>query len=256
MATLKIMSFNMRVDTPADGPNRFIHRKARIKELLDKESPDVIGFQEIKPSMREWVVETLSDYYAVGVGRGTDCTGEMVLTAFRKDKFALLSADTVMLSTTPQLFGSRYDGSDQSSCPREYVRVTLKHPDVAEPFSVYNVHTDHIGNIARILASSQLLQDITSRRERMFLLGDFNATPDAPEINMLTACEARKIKDATASLGGTFHGFGRTSPVKIDYIFTDEATPVSDAVRIEDTPGEGEPYLSDHNPIYIIAELG
>lgn len=255
MATLKIMSFNMRVDTPADGPNQFIHRRAHIKEFLDKEKPDIIGFQEITPSMREWVVEVLTDYYAVGVGRDATCKGEMVLTAFRKDKFALLSADTVMLSTTPQIFGSHYDGSDQSRCPREYVRVTLKHPDITEPFSVYNVHTDHIGKLSRILASSQLLQDITSRREKMFLLGDFNATPDAPEINMLTACKAKGIKDTTAALGGTFHGFGRTAPVKIDYIFADEATPITEAVRVDDTPGEGEPYLSDHTPIYIIAEL-
>lgn len=253
---LKIMSFNMRLDKAADGENSFPLRKGRIAEVLSTTRPDIIGFQEITPTMREWLVETFPDYYMVGVGRMVDYSGECSLIAFRKDTMALVSCDTVMLSSTPRLFGSRYDGSDQSKYPREYVRAYLKHRDVAKPFYVYNVHTDHIGQMARALASTQLLQDITSHKEKFFMTGDFNAEPNTPEITMITGCTVRSIADATADLDGTFHDFGRLSaPIKIDYVFTDSSTRIVEAVRIKDYPREGEPYISDHNPVYVVAEL-
>ncbi len=253
---LKIMSLNMRLDTVKDGENQFTNRKPRIVEFLNAAGADVIGFQEITPSMREWLVATFPAYYMVGVGREANYSGETSLVAFRKDTMALLSCDTIMLSSTPHVFGTLYDGSDQSGCPRQYVRARLKHKDVAEPFWIYNVHTDHKGALARMLASAQIMQDITSHNEKFFLTGDFNATPDASEISMITECKIRSIKDATETLGGTFHDFGRREkPTKIDYIFTDASTPVLDAVCIEDHPTAGTPYISDHNPIYIIAEL-
>ena len=257
MATkLKIMSFNMRWDRAPDGINAFPLRKDRIKEFLTQTDADLIGFQEITPTMREWLVETFPQYYMVGVGRTAKYDGETALIAFRKDTMALLSCDTVMLSYTPKEFGSRYDGTDQSTCPRVYVKACLKHRDLAEPFYLYNVHTDHVGAISRLLASSQMLQDITSHRQRIFFTGDFNAYPDAPEITMITHCKARAIVDATADLGGTCHGYGRVNPpAKIDYIFTDADTTVLESVCVEDHPEEGTPYLSDHYPIYIVAEL-
>ena len=254
--SLKIMSFNMRFDTPADKNNSFQSRKGRIADFLNEERADIIGFQEITPAMRDWLVDTLSDYYTVGVGRAEDYSGETALIAFRKDTMALKSCDTVMLSTTPEIFGSRYDGSDQSPCPREYVRVCLKHRDIADPFYVYNVHTDHRGQIARMLAVSQIMRDIASRREKFFLTGDFNALPEAPEISMITSCASRPVIDATASLGGTFHDFGRLDcPQKIDYIFTDATIKIRECARVQDEPLENRTYISDHNPIYIIAEL-
>lgn len=255
---LKIMSFNMRLDKANDGENNFINRKERIIEFINAEKADIIGFQEITPTMRSWLVETFSDYYMVGVGRAADYSDETALIAFLKKDMALLSCDTLMLSSTPHIFGSRYDGSDQSDCPREYVRALLKHKDIAEPFYIYNVHTDHLGEISRILASNQLMQDITSHNKKFFLTGDFNATPDSPEIKMLIKCKSRTIVDATLSLSGTFHDFGKIEKEKrpkIDYIFIGEDIEVLNSVRVEDNPKDNTPYISDHNPIYIIAKL-
>ena len=255
-AKLKVMSFNMRLDNANDGFNAFPNRRERILSFLNEEQPDIIGFQEITPTMRAWLVDSLNAYYTVGGGRNAQYADEASLIAFRKDLFSLISCDTVMLSSTPRVFGSRYDGSDQSPCPRVYTRAMLKHRDVAEPFYVYNVHTDHVGSLARLLASTQLLQDITSHDKVFFMTGDFNATPETPEIQAITACATRTIVDATASLGGTFHDFGRRDVLpKIDYVFTDATVKVIDAVRVNDTPSEGVPYISDHYPIYIIAEL-
>ena len=253
---LKIMSFNIRVDQAGDNENEFVFRKSRILNFLNAERPDIIGFQEVSDNIRAWLVEALDDYYIVGVGRQESMNGEGAPIAFRKDTLNLISCETLMLSSSPSVFGSHYDGTDQSRCPRVYTKARFKHKNIDAPFYVYNVHTDHAGSLARLLASNQVLQDINSHGEKFFLTGDFNARPEDMEITAITENKARSIKDATVSLGPTFHGFGQSkNPAKIDYIFVDSSTEVVEAVRVEDNPGEGETYISDHNPIYIIANM-
>lgn len=250
---LKICSFNSRCDTADDGINNFSCRTGKILEFLKAESPDVIGFQEITPTMREWYIENLADYYTVGAGRNADLTGEAPLIAFKKRDMQLVSCETVMLSSSPAVFGSRYGGSDQSNCPRAYCRALLKHKDVEKPFYVYNVHTDHIGDTARALASVQLVQDISSADGLFFMTGDFNAQPDSPEIKLIT--ESPFVSDATASIGGTFHAYGKLeNPTKIDYIFTRRGVNPDECYAVVDNPEDGV-YVSDHNPIIAVFEM-
>ena len=85
MATLRIMSFNMRYPCPADGANAFPRRKGRILATLNSTAPDIIGFQEITPEIRDFLVESLPGYYTVGGGRDADYGGEASLIAFKKD---------------------------------------------------------------------------------------------------------------------------------------------------------------------------
>jgi endonuclease/exonuclease/phosphatase family metal-dependent hydrolase len=254
-AGLKIVSFNMRMNNPGDGINAFPNRKGRIKEFIDGCDADVIGFQEILPEMRAFLVEAFPDYYMVGVGRGRNYDDESALIAFRKDRMELISCDTVMLSTTPRVFGSRYDGSDQSHCPREYVKVFLKHKSIDEPFYVYNVHTDHLGVMAREFASLQMLQDMNSHSYKVFFTGDFNAHPDEKSIRMIVENSTRPLVDA---VGGaiTFHNFGKITEgdSKIDYIFADKDTPVVESGVVKDEGVDGV-YISDHYPIWAIFEV-
>ena len=49
---IKVMSFNLRMDTEHDGINRFRNRIGRIMEVIHTENPDVIGFQEVTDYMR------------------------------------------------------------------------------------------------------------------------------------------------------------------------------------------------------------
>lgn len=243
---LKIMSFNMRCSTAKDGINSFDYRKPQIINMLSSEQPDIIGFQEITPYMRDWIIETFTDYYAVGAGRGVGYESEAPLVAFKKSDMQLISCDTVMLSTTPAVPGSIYENTDQSTCPRAYAKVFLKHKKIEKPFYFYNVHTDHVGELSRILASCQMLQDICSHNYEFMLTGDFNALPSSKEIQMITECSSRKIIDATAELEGTFHDYGRREVMpKIDYIFVSDGISVKAAEKVSDTPTNGV-YYSDH----------
>ncbi len=250
MAELKIMSFNLRVDNAGDGINAFTNRFDRVIETILKESPDIIGFQEVTDGMRARLRDHIPGYTVQGCGREKNYHGESMLIAYRTADVELISLENVWLSHTPAIPGSTY-GGDQSPCPRMFTAARLKHNRVAEPFLFINTHLDHWGATARLLGASQLAQYITTRAGVTILTGDFNATPEAPEMQMLAAL----LHDTTAGLGGTFHNFGRLAPadtVKIDYIFAN--VPAIRAYAVEDVPVDGQ-YYSDHNAVVSLIEL-
>lgn len=252
---LKIMSFNLRVDCAADGINSFSNRFHRVVEVLERERPDIVGFQEVTEGMRARLRDHLPGYTVQGCGRNRDYHGESMLIAYRKDEVELITLENVWLSPTPSLPGSFY-GGDQSDCPRMFTAALLKHNDVRTPFLFINTHLDHLGKQARYLGAMQLLQYISSHREAFILTGDFNATPDAPEIALISSVmKDRRVVDCTSELGPTFHDFGRlpeNKRVKIDYIFTDGSC--TESYVVPDEPVDGQ-YYSDHNAVCAMVEL-
>ena len=258
MQTCKIMTFNMRTQTTNDGDNQFFLRAPYIKERLDAIKPDVIGMQEVQPVMYERLIADLPDYYIVGGGRGRDRGDEAVCVAFLKERFTLCDLETFWLSATPDQPGSRYSG-DQSPCPRVCTVVTLK-PLNGSPFRVFNVHTDHVGKVARVLASNQVLQKLSELNERSpmpaFITGDFNADPDDLCITTITNYSAVKLIDLTAGSGITFHEFGKrlvSGGIKIDYIFAGADT-VCRSMTVCRDERDGV-FISDHFPLIAEVEL-
>ena len=224
MSKIKVMSFNLRYDNERDGLNSFSNRFDRVLEVICKESPDIIGFQEVLPSMRDKLRASLTDYCMVSCGRGKNLDGESMLIGFKADRVEMISCESYWLSLTPTIPGSRY-GGDQSGCPRMYTSRLLKHRDIEKQFRFINTHLDHEGENARYLGSVQLVQAISQYNEKFVLTGDFNALPDTKEIKLITSALAyRGAIDCSKELEPTFHEFGvRTGDkrIKIDYIFTD-----------------------------------
>lgn len=246
---MKIMSFNLRYDNSGDGINAFSNRTDRVLETIEKENPDIIGFQEVTDPMRKTIREILKGYTTVGCGRDRNYHGEAMLIAFKTDVFEMIEVKSVWLSETPSVPGSKY-GLDHSGCSRMYTSVLLKHNDIEKPLRFINTHLDHEGAKARVLEATQLCNDISRYEEKFILTGDFNATPDTPEIKLITdMLSNRGCVDCTRDLGPTFHNFGRLpieKQVKIDYIFTDGVC--KNAYRVEDIPVNGK-YYSDHNAV-------
>ena len=255
MSTLKFMSFNIRTETAVDGINCFTERFPRVAEVIEKEAPDVIGFQEVKDAMRARIRREIRGYTFIGCGRDRDYHGESMLIGFRTEDIELISLENVWLSSTPQIPGTTY-GGDQSHCPRMYTTALLKHKDVEHPFRFINTHLDHMGANARYLGAMQLVQAISAYPEKFVLTGDFNAFPDSPEIGLITAAlSERGTVECTKDIGGTFHNFGkypREKWEKIDYIFTDGDC--RDAYMVEDIPVNGQ-YYSDHCAVCAKIEL-
>lgn len=257
---MKIVSYNLRYDTPQDGEQQFIHRLPYVLARIKEEAPDVIGFQEALQHMREALRDGLDEYYIVGGGRDADRFGESSIIAFRKEKYNLNECDTFWLSPTPYVPGSRFP-EDQSTCPRACTMISLTDTKTGKTFAVYNLHTDHEGVIARKRSSEELLERIRAdkaRRDLPFLMtGDFNALPDAEEIKIL---KEAGLRDLAEGCGGTFHGFGKfgedfgnTKNYKIDYIFAPSEVK-SKGSRLWKEKRDGL-FLSDHYPVEAEVEF-
>lgn len=256
MESIKVMTFNLRVDNTGDGINSFTNRRDRVSSMLAATDPDIIGFQECTGAMRATLEQRMQDYCFVGCGRERDCTGESMAIAYKAAEFALISLDNFWLTATPRVPGSNL-GGDQSGCPRMATVVVLRHKRTAKQFCFCNTHLDHQGPVARQLEAAILCAMLDAYKQPIILTGDMNAKPHKPEIAILkTAMEARGARDVTADLGGTFHDFGRKDPEKyskIDYIFTSAACRACCIVP-DDVQGEGL-FYSDHYAILAEIEL-
>lgn len=247
---LKVMTFNLRVDVPADGINAFSNRTEKIRRMLLSESPDIIGTQEVNESMLTWAQQALCEkYISVGTGRQKDFSGEGARILYDFKKFALLRLETKWLSETPDVPESRYS-VDQSDCPRVYTLAEFVERNTRTVFRVINVHLDHKGEAAMLCGAVQIMQRIAAENAsfpmKTVLTGDFNALPDSPAVKTVRA----HLSDLTENLAGTFHDFGRLSPqdrTKIDYIFSD-APAAKNAYIVPDEPSDGV-YVSDHFPV-------
>ena len=245
---IKVMSFNLRVDGGEDGINNFSNRGEKIIRMIRSETPDLIGFQEATDRIKLFLREQLSDMYVIlGAGRNRHYRGESVCLAYRWDLFELVSFETFWLSSEPAVPGSRYVGSDQSPFPRIAIHAELSPQGMDQTVHFFNTHLDHMGEQARMLGMTQIVQREAFCRGGVILTGDMNAAPGSPEMSIATALASRTFRDATSGISQTFHNFGKLSGAyKIDYIFTDGKA--SGAYAVSDNPEDGI-YLSDHYPV-------
>lgn len=251
---LTVVTFNLRMDSYTDGANYFFNRAPFILDILGKEKPDVICFQEATPKILEWLKANLYGYTVVGCGRGSDLSDEANPVAFRKDKFELFSLDQFWLSPTPHTPGSRY--REQSSCPRICMTALLRMKQSSRLVRIYNTHLDHISEKARTLGMNSVLvkiaEDDRAYDAPSILCGDMNASPVKPCIR---AAIESGLTDFTEKIAESFHDFGKMSAgSKIDYIFGKGSCKCL-STRIWDMRRE-KLYLSDHYPICCQVEIG
>jgi endonuclease/exonuclease/phosphatase family metal-dependent hydrolase len=259
MSTINVFSYNLRLDTPVDGINSFSTRKDYVLRTFPKYNADIIGFQEILPHMRQWLMDNLTDYEICGVGRGKHFDNESNVVAYKRDKFDLIQLETFWLSDTPHQPGSRFS-TDQSDCPRICTCVTLLHRETGRVIRHYNTHLDHVGQFAQAQGISLVLGRIASDYDVMqtpvILTGDFNVTPDSVVVKSVldfNGC-GDKLIDTTADIKGTYHGYNPSEILsKIDYVFTNLPYVKSSAVAAEDC--ENGVYLSDHYPVGVTLEI-
>jgi len=246
MQTFKIMSFNLRNDYSPDGINVFPNRKSKIIEMLRRESPDIIGTQEVTDNMRNFLRDELGDYEVYGCGREADYHGEHTTVLLKKNIFEVIEMRNEYLSYTPSIPGRTF-GRDQSPNSRMYTYVRIKSRNCA-PFQFVNTHLDYAGPVSNNFGMLQVLQDLNRREEKWILTGDMNVAPDSEVIKMVSHMPGRPAMDCTEGLGLTFHGFGKAPDnerEKIDYIFSDAECNKEQSYVVSDAPADGI-YYSDH----------
>ena len=250
---LKVMTFNLRFRNEADGINIFDNRLPRVIEAIKPPAPDLVGFQEATDVRRAALRQSLDGYVLIGCGRKQNYRGEGLCIAYRKDAFELIDYTTFWLSDTPNAPGSRYENSDQSTCPRITMAAKFSPDGYDGCITFINTHLDHKGAAARLKGMKQIAGYMESVEGIYVLTGDMNAKPDELAAQMPTSLKAETLTEATADIPHTFHNYGQiTEGYKIDYIYTNAE--VCESYARDDGPVDGI-WISDHYPVVAILEI-
>ncbi len=253
--TFVVMSYNIRMNTEADGVNAWPLRKDKVAGLLQFHEADLFGVQEALPEQVADLVTAFPDFDHVGVGRDDGVSkGEHMCIFFRKSRFEKLADGTFWLSETPEKPGMGWD----AACNRTCTWIRLKDKETGKEFMHFNTHLDHRGTVARREGSKLILKkiaEINTKGLPMILTGDFNAvkTDEPIRIIMAVLLDSRE-KCTTKPYGheGTSGGFDvKLMPRIIDYIFINNQVNIVRHGFLSDCWGLYFP--SDHLP--VLAEV-
>ncbi|HKJ68517.1 MAG TPA: endonuclease/exonuclease/phosphatase family protein, partial [bacterium] len=144
---ISVMSFNIRYGTANDGPNRWENRKDRVAAVFHKYRPDVVGVQEALHFQIEELLDGLSAYRKIGVGRDDGETeGEYSAIFYDTTRFAAEEHDTFWFSETPRVPGSTDWGNEIT---RICTWGRFREKATGTSFYVYNLHLDHQSQYSR-----------------------------------------------------------------------------------------------------------
>lgn len=248
---MAVVTFNIRYDNPSD-PLTWNQRKAKVASAVGYF--DILGFQEALVHQVDDLVAALPNHGHYGVGRDDGRSqGEHCPVFWNKGRFDLLHAETKWLSATPDVPGSV--GGD-AALPRTATIVLLNDRKTGKIIRVVNTHFSHVGEEARALAARMLsLQFAMSGADIDILLGDLNAEPGSPSLNILEGGGLDDAYDVTDKRCrdniGTFTGFatgGMRGAPRIDHILVRGASVLWYCTEEQIIDGF---YISDHLPVYI-----
>ncbi|MDR2389849.1 MAG: endonuclease/exonuclease/phosphatase family protein [Tannerellaceae bacterium] len=249
--SLRIATYNLRMDTPSDSLNAWSYRKENVKALIRYHDFDIIGTQEGFLHQLEDLTE-IPGYSFFGAGRDDGKqAGEHSAILYKKDVFLLKDSGNFWLSETPDTPGK---GWDATCCNRICSWAKFLHKKSQTTFYVFNVHFDHEGQTARRESGKLMERKIReiAGKETAICTGDFNSLPDTEQIQTLSAFlgDAHNISlKPPYGPEGTFNG-RFTNPVhpgRIDYIFVSESVSVEGYAVLTDN--NGMYYPSDHLPV-------
>ncbi len=262
-AQLRVMSFNIRYGTAADGPNHWDKRKEWLAETISHFQPDLLGTQETLAFQRDFLASQLTNYDAFGVGREDGGEkGEMTAIFFLRDRFEKLAGGHFWLSETPEVIGSR--GWD-AALPRmvSWVKLRDRQATAGNPLLFANTHFDHMGEKARENSATLIRQQLSELGAEcdIVLTGDFNASEGSLPYRNLFSSQPKLLelvdtfRVANPQRGGeegTFSGFKAQSSTsgRIDWIAASKKFVIQEA-GIDRTSKDGRT-PSDHFPVTAI----
>lgn len=258
--SVKVMSYNIRLDTQADGVNQWKNRPGKVIGLIKKYNPELFGVQEAMHNQMLDLQSGLAEYSYLGVGRDDGKEkGEYSAIFYKKEKFEVLSQKTFWLSETPEIPGSK---SWDAAITRVVTYAVFKDKDTGKKFLYANTHFDHVGKEAR-KNSAELIKTYIAGfiagtgKLPVIVSGDFNSMPaDAPYLTITNGKDFLLLDSRPAdNLTGTFCGFelNKMECRTIDYIFHSEDWTASHYQVIQDN--DGKYYPSDHLPVLTTLTL-
>ena len=257
-AEIKVISYNVRLNTKSDGDNCWDNRKHASINMINEEKPTVFGLQEALPEQVQYLADNLPEYGYIGVGRDNGKTkGEHMAIFDRKDDVELLDGGTFWLSETPDTPSRGWD----AACFRSCTWTKLKMKSNGKIFAYLNTHLDHVGKMARKEGLALIMkraQEIVTEDMPIFLTADFNAVTSNPIFESVKTIlkDAREVApetDRRATINFYQPGNEDKADWIIDHIFFRGATPKT--FKVLRDKDYGAPYISDHYPVVLEAEI-
>ena len=280
---VRVMTYNVRYSAGdrKSKDNNWLARRDDFAHMVERENPDVVGFQEVLPDQRKWLETRFPDYVFIGEGRNADrVNGEASPVAFRRDRFEAVTNGTFWLSKTPDVPGSKSWGT---AIQRICTYAVLKDRATGKTFSFANTHTDHRSEEARekgMLLIIERMKDFGKGAPVVFV-GDHNCLEYEKPAKAVSKLLTDAIYLAKAPQGSwrTFNFWswhekevsimealkkpidkrsipGDMSDMKrIDYIYVSPGTKVLDYRTVSDTRPGTRLYPSDHFPSVATIEF-
>ena len=245
-------------------------RRCRVMcDMLNWESPDVFGTQEVLQRQLLDMLQNLDGYGYIGVARDDGKQdGEYSAIFYKKDRVRLLDSGNFWLNETPDRPAPGWD----AACIRICTWGRFLDLRSNKEFLFLNLHMDHVGKVARREAAklvSQRIQQMAEGKRLTVLTGDFNVDQHDEVFTIFTRSgllkdcyEATRLRFAE---NGTFNSFSTRNYTtsRIDHIFVSAAADV-DAYAIRTdcywTPAPDGKYTprtpSDHYPVFTRIRFG
>ena len=250
-STLKVMSYNIRLGSANDGTNSWALRYPATAEMIEDQMPDIFGVQEALAPQIRFIEDNFVDYKSVGVGREDGKNdGEHMSIFWNKKTVSLLKWGTFWLSETPEKPSMGWD----AACKRTATWALMKCKKTGKKFYYVNTHLDHKGAEAQkngLKLIVDRIDDINPEGYPMILTGDFNITPDNPNLVELDSKmqSVRKVAEKTDN-HDTFNGWGKGKGV-IDYIYASGFSAYPEYQTVTKKYADRK-FVSDHYPICAV----
>lgn len=261
---LLAMTYNIRLDTPADGANSWVHRRHLLIGQIASLRPALLGLQEVLLNQKRDLELALPDYSFVGGGRddGKDA-GEFSPLAIDKTVFRIGASGMFWLSPTPGRPSMGWDAAYRRVATWTHV---IRRSDGAR-LLVVNSHWDNQGQNARLQGGALILNWVRHNRlagERLIVVGDFNADNDEESVAQLLRGtpdkalmqDSRKIAEQPVfGPAFSFNAFD-AFPAKgqlIDHIFVGPGISVRNQGVI--AQHENGRVASDHFPVVAVIDI-
>lgn len=257
--SLKVMTYNIRLNTTSDGVNSWPNRKEKVADLIKKIDADAFGVQEALHDQMQDLQKALPDYAFVGVGRDDGKEkGEYTAIFYKTSKLKVLKSDSFWLSETPEIPGSK--GWD-AAITRMATHAIFQDIKTKHEFLFLTTHFDHIGVEARKKSAEMLAMTFSGLGSEQSMptvfCGDLNIKPDDKAYALIKEKSKGVLQDARPSnnMQGTFCGFEKDKMecVIIDYIFHTPDINIEKFEVIQEN--DGQYYPSDHLPVVATIKL-
>ena len=220
-AMLRVMTFNVRLGTADDGPNRWELRRDLMVHTIAQQQPDLFGTQELYKFQGDYLVDKLPQYRWFGLGRLGDARDEHMGVFYRTDRLRVLQSGNFWLSDTPDKAGSI---SWNHPYPRMVTWALFQQIASERRFYYYDTHFPYReqDEAARTKAAQEILARLQALPQDVpiVLTGDFNSSPDRPDHALLTTVlqDAWLHADSRSGPAKTFHNFTGIPDRRIDWI--------------------------------------